>query len=178
MGTSIFHVQIKMRAIVLLSLLAGAMAAPESRFLCSECVDEMHKLGHMVKMGAVYIHDYIRDTYCPTLGDHQHFCRESLSRYYVGMLYAIVEHYFVDGALHVCQTGGACEAAKEYTCDECIKGLEWVEAYIEDPIMIAEFTIYLEQNYCLSKSFFKLQMAFFFLLEYLFPSSRPLGRLQ
>merc|ERR1712012_339235 len=78
MGTSIFCVQIKMRAIVLLSLLAGAMAAPESRFLCSECVDEMHKLGHMVKMGAVYIHDYIRDTYCPTLGDHQHFCRESL----------------------------------------------------------------------------------------------------
>ena len=38
-----------------------------------------------------------------------------------------------------------------YTCDECIKGLEWVEAYIEDPIMIAEFTIYLEQNYCLSE---------------------------
>ena len=38
-----------------------------------------------------------------------------------------------------------------YTCDECIQGLEWVEAYIEDPIMIAEFTIYLEQNYCLSE---------------------------
>ena len=65
-----------------------------------------------------------------------------------------------------------------YTCDECIKGLEWVEAYIEDPIMIAEFTIYLEQNYCLSKSFFKFQMAFLFLLKNLFPSSRRLGRLQ
>merc|ERR1712183_609823 len=128
----------RMRVVILLSLLAGAFAAPESRFLCSECVDEMHKLGHMVKMGAVYIHDYIRDNYCPTLGDHQHFCRESLSSYYV------------DGALHVCQTGGVCEAAKEYTCDECIQGLEWVEAYTEDPIMIAEFTIYLEQNYCLS----------------------------
>merc|ERR1712200_242078 len=140
MGTFIFHVQIKMRAILLLSLLAGAMAAPESRFLCSECVDEMHKLGHMVKMGAVYIHDYIRDTYCPTLGDHQHFCRESLSRYYVGMLYAIVEHYFVDGALHVCQSNFL-----RYTCDECIKGLEWVGAYREDRIMIAEFTIYIEQ---------------------------------
>ena len=38
-----------------------------------------------------------------------------------------------------------------YTCDECIKGLEWVEMYIEDPIMIAEYTIYLEQNYCLSE---------------------------
>merc|ERR1711971_955807 len=116
----------RMRVVILLSLLAGAIAAPESRlfgptiptFLCSECVDEMHKLGHMVKMGAVVIHDYIRDNYCPTLGDHRHFCRESLSRYYVGMLYAVVEHYFVDGALHVCQTGGVCEAAKEYTCDE------------------------------------------------------------
>merc|ERR1712210_212391 len=144
------HTFARMKVVILLSLLAGAFAAPESRVLCSECVDEMHKLGHMVKMGAVVIHDYIRDNYCPTLGDHQHFCRESLSRYYVGMLYAVVEHYFVDGALHVCQTGGVCEAAKEYTCDECIQGLEWVEAYIEDPIMIAEFTIYLEQNYCLS----------------------------
>ena len=36
-----------------------------------------------------------------------------------------------------------------YTCDECIQGLEWVEAYIEDPIMIAEYVIYLEQNFCL-----------------------------
>ena len=31
----------------------------------------------------------------------------------VHLQYAIVEHYFVDGALHVCQTGGVCEAAKE-----------------------------------------------------------------
>merc|ERR1719278_186605 len=33
---------------------------------------------------------------------------------------------------------------------ECIKGLERVEMYIEDPIMIAEMTVYLEQNFCLS----------------------------
>jgi len=39
---------------------------------------------------------------------------------------------------------------RRYTCDECIQGLEWVEAYLEDPIMIAEFRIYLEQNFCLS----------------------------
>merc|ERR1711971_705135 len=56
----------------------------------------------------------------------------------------------LDGAVHVCQTGGACDAVKEYTCDECIQGLEWVEAYIEDPIMIAEYVIYLEQNFCMS----------------------------
>merc|ERR1712037_278212 len=41
-------------------------------------------------------------------------------------------------------------SAREYTCDECIQGLEWVEMYLEDPIMIAEFRIYLEQNFCLS----------------------------
>ena len=35
-----------------------------------------------------------------------------------------------------------------YTCDECIQGLEWVEAYLEDPIMTAEFTVYLQQNFC------------------------------
>merc|ERR1711971_977003 len=28
--------------------------------------------------------------------------------------------------------------------------LEWVEAYIEDPIMIAEYVIYLGQNFCMS----------------------------
>merc|ERR1711981_537826 len=141
---------LKMKTMILGSLLAAAaIAAPEGRFSCSECVDEMHKLGWMVKMGAVPIHDYIAANYCPTLGDQQGWCEEKVSRYYVGMLFAIVEHYFVDGAIHVCQTGGACDAVKEYTCDECIQGLEWVEAYIEDPIMIAEYVIYLEQNFCL-----------------------------
>merc|ERR1711872_877637 len=45
-------------------------------------------------------------------------------------------------SLHVCQTSGTC-SAREYTCDECVQGLEWVEMYLEDPIMIAEFRIYL-----------------------------------
>merc|ERR1711936_1285335 len=48
--------------------------------------------------------------------------------------------YFVDGAFHVCQTAGICEARK-YTCEECVQGLFWVEAYLEDPIMIAEMTM-------------------------------------
>ena len=43
-----------------------------------------------------------------------------------------------------------------YTCEECVEGLNWVQMYMEDPIMIAEFTIYLEQNYCIGnrKPFF------------------------
>merc|ERR1711874_196058 len=123
---------------LLLPLIAAASAAPEARFSCEECVREMHGLAAMVKMGAIPIHDYIRDNYCPTLDSTaaQHFCEDSLSKYYVGMLFAVVEHWFVDGALHVCQTAGTCDA-REYTCDECIQGLEWVE-------------VYLEQNFCLS----------------------------
>merc|ERR1712211_121299 len=138
-----------MKTMILVSFFATvASAAPEARFSCSECVDEMHKLGWMVKMAAVPIHDYLAANYCPTLNEDQQWCEEALSRYYVGALFAVVEHYFVDGAIHVCQTGGACDAFKEYTCDECILGLEWVEAYIEDPIMIAEYVVYLEHNFC------------------------------
>merc|ERR1711909_69700 len=139
------------RVSLLLPLIAAASAAPEARFSCEECVREMHGLAAMVKMGAISIHDYLRDNYCPTLEStaDQHFCEDSLSKYYIGMLFGVVEHYFVDGALHVCQTAGTC-SAREYTCDECIQGLEWVEMYLEDPIMIAEFRIYLEQNFCLS----------------------------
>merc|ERR1712071_744625 len=142
-----------MKVALVLAVVASAYAAPDTRFTCSECVSEMHKLGGLVKMGAVPIHDYIVSNYCPTL-EHNHdqdFCVDSLSKYYVGMLFAIVNHYFVDGAVHVCQTGGACEAAKEYTCQECVQGLEWVEAYLEDPIMIAEMTLYLRQNFCIDE---------------------------
>jgi len=203
----------KMKVVLLLlPLIAAVITAPEARFTCEECVREMHGLAAMVKMGAIPIHDYLRDNYCPTLDSTaaQHFCEDSLSKYYVGMLvifqnlhtcpyfdhksnsvtevfslffqfaveryyftdiilplltiktlsgnlilsgnfkFAVVEHYFVDGGLHVCQTAGTCQA-REYTCEECVQGLQWVEAYLEDPIMVAEFRIYLEQNFCLSK---------------------------
>merc|ERR1719219_2318223 len=136
-----------MKVLLLISLvLASAVAAPETRFTCMECVNEMHHLGHLVREGAKPIHDYLVANYCPTQQD-QEFCEDALSRYYIGMLNAIVNHYFVDGAVHICQTMGVCEADRKYTCEECVEGLEWVGAYLMDPIMIAEFTIYLEQNF-------------------------------
>merc|ERR1712198_194395 len=129
----------KMKAVLLLSVLASALAAPETRFLCSECVDEMHNLGFLVKAGSRDIRDYLAANYCPTVEEsQQEFCIEKLARYYIGMLDAIVHHYFMDGAVHICQTMGVCDAMRSgrYTCKECVQGLEWVEAYIEDPIMI------------------------------------------
>jgi len=79
----------KMKVVLLLlPLFAAVFTAPEARFTCEECVREMHGLAAMVKMGAIPIHDYLRDNYCPTLDSTaaQHFCEDSLSKYYVGML--------------------------------------------------------------------------------------------
>ena len=35
-----------------------------------------------------------------------------------------------------------------FTCAECVEGMEFVEAYMRDPLWVAEYTLYLEQNYC------------------------------
>ena len=35
-----------------------------------------------------------------------------------------------------------------YTCQECIEGLEWVGGYMSDPLWVAEYTLYLEENFC------------------------------
>merc|ERR1711872_337002 len=65
------RVRMMSRVALLLPLIAAALAAPEARFSCEECVREMHGLAAMVKMGAIPIHDYIRDNYCPTLDQPQ-----------------------------------------------------------------------------------------------------------
>merc|ERR1719470_123105 len=135
--------------LVLVLALAGAYSAPDMRFSCSECVDEMHHLGYLVKEGAETMTEYLRFNYCPTVEDSPD-CEENLALFYPHMLSVVVNHYFVDGAVHVCQTMGICEARK-YTCEECVLGLEWVEAYLEDPIMIAEMTVYLGHNFCLDQ---------------------------
>merc|ERR1711953_490420 len=140
--------------LLLLPLIAAVFTAPEARFTCEECVREMHGLAAMVKMGAIPIHDYLRDNYCPTLDSTaaQHFCEDSLSKYYVGMLFAVVEHYFVDGGLHVCQTSGTCQA-REYTCEECVQGLQWVEAYWEDRKQLVEEHFTAMHNMAMEKFF-------------------------
>ena len=49
----------------------------------------------------------------------------------------------------ICKNFNHNISPSRYTCEECVEGLNWVQMYMEDPIMIAEFTIYLEQNYCI-----------------------------
>merc|ERR1712059_201565 len=142
---------ITMRSLVLLLLcLTSTLAAPDTRALtCSECVAEMHKLRGIIRLAAKDIEAYLIENYCPTLPDDSHACEHDIALHYVQMLYTIIDHFFVDGAVHICETMGACEVRdREYTCEECVEGLEWVKMYMEDPIMVAEYTIYLEQNFC------------------------------
>merc|ERR1712168_789421 len=128
--------------------LCMSWSPPDSRFSCQECVREMHSLSFLVHAAAPDIQAYLAANYCPTLGDAPQ-CEDDLAHSYTHMLSAIVNHYFVDGALHVCQTGGLCDVyAREYTCDECKEGLAWVEQYLEDPIQVAEYSLYLMQNVC------------------------------
>ena len=150
---------------LLVCLASSSSAAPEARFSCSECVEEMHGLARLMKYAAQDIMNYLTANYCPTLPEEDHACEHDLSKHYIGMLFTIVNHFFVDNAVHVCQTMGVCDARRfvlsssathilntcfRYTCDECVAGLEWVEAYLEDPIQVAEYVIYLQQNFCTS----------------------------
>merc|ERR1711874_376891 len=122
--------------------------APEPRINCQECMDEMHTLGYIVKMGSSEMEEYLKANYCPTLEEHQDMCVQM-----------IVNHYFVDGAIHICMAWGVCQPKdvaalmnnkqpRPFTCPECVEGMEWVGAYMNDPLWIAEYVVYLEQNFC------------------------------
>ena len=64
------------------------------------------------------------------------------------MLFMIINHFFVDGAQHICLAWGVCHPRQDLsyiTCEECVEGMEWVQAYMTDPLWVAEYTLYLEQ---------------------------------
>merc|ERR1711973_515994 len=152
-GASESREETTMKTLIAFSLaFVGILGAPESKFSCSECVAEMHNLGRLIHEAGPTIEQYLADNYCPTLDDDHHgTCQTDLTHGYLMMLGAIVNHFFVDGAVHICQTMGVCDAwGRRFTCEECVQGLEWVEAYMEDPIQVAEYTLYLAQNFCTS----------------------------
>jgi len=142
-----------------LCLASLAQAAPEPRIACQECMDEMHMLGYIVKMGSAEMEEYLKVNYCPTLDEEfQSRCEQNLADNYVAMLQMVVNHFFVDGAGHICTAWGVCQPKevmaligkqpRPFTCPECLEGMELVGAYMTDPLWISEYTVYLEQNFC------------------------------
>merc|ERR1712066_540433 len=132
-----------------------SVASLGSALNCQECVNEMHGLSFPIKQGAGDIMTFLTANYCPGLEGHEEQCENDLTKNYVQMLFMVVQHFFVDGAQHICEAWNFCPVPQDvvpephpYTCEECVEGLEVVGAYMTDPLWIAEYTLYLEQNFC------------------------------
>merc|ERR1711915_1012710 len=149
-------------ATCLLALVGASHDEPDLRMTCEECVYEMEKLGYLIKGEAHDISAYLQEFYCPSVADiDMDRCKEDLAGSYVAMLEMVINHFFVDGAIHICMAWGVCmpkyaaelvgKEPRPYTCEECVEGLEWVQGYMEDPLWVAEYTLYLEQNFCVGR---------------------------
>merc|ERR1712223_802217 len=152
---SVSYRMLRCVALLVVAGVAVTSAEPETQaaISCQECIDEMHKLAYIIKGSAADIEEYLKGAYCPTLAaEEQDFCVEHLANNYVAMLFMIINHFFVDGAQHICLAWGVCHPRQDMsyiTCEECIEGMEWVQAYMTDPLWVAEYTLYLEQNFCI-----------------------------
>ena len=68
------------------------------------------------------------------------------------MLDVVVLHFFMDGAIERCQAMGLCDVKsvlvpeeREFTCQECIQGGEYIEAILKDPLFIDQAVLRLEE---------------------------------
>merc|ERR1712240_95905 len=122
------------------ALLVAALfsSKTEARIQCDDCVEEMHKLGNLVKFYGEDISQFLEDNYCPKLLD------------------VVIDHFIVDGAVHMCQMMMACPAkeaavlrSKELGCDECVEGLEFISRWMLDEFVVNDMVVYLEANFCL-----------------------------
>merc|ERR1712241_1051453 len=151
--------QIKMfRALIFTALAIGSISAfsianPKEEFTCEECVTEIRKFGRNVIQNGEFIGEYLRTHWCPTQNDPN--CHNNIELEYPKMLDIVVLHFFMDGAIQMCQAEGICDVKsvlvpeeREFTCAECIQGLEYIEALMKDPLFIDQMVVRIEQTYC------------------------------
>merc|ERR1712088_1114672 len=146
MGESVTMFTLLLCFLAISSVVVGQTHPPhttEDGIACQECINEMHRFGQLIHDGRDAMAGYLAENYCPTLGEHAQDCPENLAGHYPDMVNAGEQ-----GALHMCQSMGACRPVKIFTCEECIEGMEWIEAYMEDPIFQAEAALFLEQHWC------------------------------
>ena len=92
-----------------------SVASLGSALNCQECVNEMHGLSFLIKQGAPDIMTYLTANYCPTLDGqpNQDMCESDLTKNYVQMLFMVVQHFFVDGAQHICEAWNFCPVPQD-----------------------------------------------------------------
>ena len=147
-----------MQAATTFAVLLAVLAASEAKLSCEECVNEMHHLGGFVKNAGPAITEFLKEEYCPTLDSED--CGHHLDEHYPHILDAVVHHFFMDRAVHMCQLMHACPYKNtpsvaltglkpdDFTCDDCTSGLDYIRMYMLDQFVIDEMVVYLEHNFC------------------------------
>ena len=90
-----------------------SVASLGSALNCQECVNEMHGLSFLIKQGAGDIMTFLTANYCPGLEGHEEQCENDLTKNYVQMLFMVVQHFFVDGAQHICEAWNFCPVPQD-----------------------------------------------------------------
>merc|ERR1712123_53711 len=97
----------KMKVLALFFVLAVSCSqGARPQFTCAECIDEMHHLGWYVKTYAPYITEYLVEEFCPTTESDD--CAHHVAEHYAEMIFAIINHFVIDGATHICQLMSIC----------------------------------------------------------------------
>ena len=116
-------------ALCSMSGIRSVLQKDKTRMECINCISEMQGLGDLIKMGASTIEvnctllhiftiftkknlkDFLVENYCPTVAPDpsSHIqCERDLAGNYVPLLEMVVDHYFVEGAEHICKAWGVC----------------------------------------------------------------------
>jgi len=140
-----------------LVVLLALSSKSEARLNCEECVQEMHKLGVFAKFYGKAMTTFLEENYCPTLESED--CVHDINTHYAEWVSIIIDHFIVDGAVHMCGMMMACPAKQSYketmvqpralTCDECVEGLDYISRWMLDDFVVDDMVVYLEANFCL-----------------------------
>merc|ERR1712165_455913 len=149
------------KSFILLALSAFNVRNLREEFTCQECVYELRVFSRTVFESNDDIAAYVRDHWCPAVLTNDPSCHNHIETEYPKMLDDVILHFFLDGALSWCQAEGICgvgatvdlldishKRPREYTCQECIQGMEYIERLMKDPLFVDEMVYRLKTNYC------------------------------
>ena len=115
----------------LVALASSGLVVPKPRIACDECVMEMHNIAAVISQFAGDIEvtefntqnilkywkifqEFLKVEYCPAAAaEDEHLtierCSQDLADAYPIMLDLVIQHFFNDGAIHICQVAGVCD---------------------------------------------------------------------
>merc|ERR1712107_833521 len=97
---------------------SSGLVLPQPKISCDECTREMHALAAVIRQFAPEMEEFLKAEYCPAAAaEDEHLtverCTQDLADSYPTMLQLVVQHFFNDGALHICQVAGVCDVRSQ-----------------------------------------------------------------